>query len=89
MKAKIIDMAWDKVVDGEHFLQWCDPCLIHAGNYTADIVYLVKKVLAYGEYFVVTAQTLHGTSSIIAYLNRQWLNHYHRAMGTAQGLARY
>ena len=84
MKAKIIDMAWYEGVEGEHFLQWRVPCLIHAGNYIVDILHLVKKVLAYGEHFFVIAQIFHVTASIIAYL---WLNHCHRAMGRTRGLA--
>ena len=52
MKAKIIDMAWDDVIEsGEHFLQRRVPCLIHAGNYIVNIPNMVGKVLAHGEYF--------------------------------------
>ena len=53
MKAKIVDMAWvDGIQPGAHFLQWLVPYLIHAGNYIVNTLYLVKKVLANGEYFL-------------------------------------
>ena len=58
MKAKILEMAWDDAIKpGELFLQWRVPCLIHTGNYIVDDLHLVKKVLAYGEFFFVIANT--------------------------------
>ena len=79
----ILEMAWeDAIKPGELFLQWRVPCLIHAGNYIVDNIHLVKKVLAFGEFFVKREYSV----SLPAHLNWHWLNHYHRAMGIAPGL---